>query len=624
MKRYTRISAVLLALLMLIGTMPLSAFASQPMETIALTTITSIELETDCASPAALGDKFYPDIVSVNGDTDLVDLISGRSYSWARSDTYSTDRDSYDEPLLTGIFQYDTAYDLQCDFDADPAAARFSPTCSVSLKTSNGTKSGVICGSHTDELASFDFFYEMNSGDDPRPVISSIELTTNIAKPVVGQPIYSPTLLSVNGNTANIGLIDDYSAYWWYCPTYSTDGDDYDPYRGKSFDRGWSYDMYINIYAPIKEAVISESCTLTLNTPSGKLQGQLYDFYADDNAIFFDIFFDLTGGLKVRRLYGDNRYETALSICREGWEESPGVVIASGENYPDALAGTVLAAKIDSPILLTSKDSIDADVLEQINDLTPEGIIILGGTSAVSQGIEDNLTNEGYEVMRLYGNNRNATAAAVSEALGLNDTAFIVSNQSFADALSAGSAAAIMGAPILYANADGSLPSETVEALQQMKCSKVYIIGGAAAVASDAESNLASLDLSVERIYGSDRQLTSIEVYKNFKELFVVPGAAIATGLNFPDALAGVAFTAKSRVPLFLVVNSAPTELHTILKGIGGESGIAVLAVFGGASVVPKSIIDDIEKKLLANNSGFGSEVDMFSFNSAINRRTIN
>ena len=57
--------------------------------------------------------------------------------------------------------------------------------------------------------------------------------------------------------------------------------------------------------------------------------------------------------LNVRQIFGANRYETAVEISKDLYEKADTVIIASGENFPDALAGGSLAVQIDSPEIIS-------------------------------------------------------------------------------------------------------------------------------------------------------------------------------------------------------------------------------------------------------------------------------
>ncbi|MFL0248699.1 leucine-rich repeat domain-containing protein [Candidatus Clostridium stratigraminis] len=95
------------------------------------------------------------------------------------------------------------------------------------------------------------------------------------------------------------------------------------------------------------------------------------------------------------RLGGINRYETNRIINKqfEGDLRFGTAFLATGNDFPDALSGSALAAKNNAPIILTDKNSITNDTL---NFIKSEGVInvsILGGTGAISKNVQDVLTN---------------------------------------------------------------------------------------------------------------------------------------------------------------------------------------------------------------------------------------
>jgi len=57
----------------------------------------------------------------------------------------------------------------------------------------------------------------------------------------------------------------------------------------------------------------------------------------------------------THRLQGEDRYKTAIAISTAGWTTSENVVLATGQNFPDALSATPLAKQLNAPILLVGK-----------------------------------------------------------------------------------------------------------------------------------------------------------------------------------------------------------------------------------------------------------------------------
>jgi len=69
----------------------------------------------------------------------------------------------------------------------------------------------------------------------------------------------------------------------------------------------------------------------------------------------------------VIRLLGDDRYGTAVRASLEAFPDgATSVVIASGQDWPDALGGSALAGVVDGPLLLTREGTLPAEVREEI------------------------------------------------------------------------------------------------------------------------------------------------------------------------------------------------------------------------------------------------------------------
>lgn len=191
----------------------------------------------------------------------------------------------------------------------------------------------------------------------------------------------------------------------------------------------------------------------------------------------------------IKRIGGTDRYETAQLIARQLRQNSPSTidsaVIATGENYPDALAIGSLAARNGMPILLCCNKA--TATLEAVKSFLKESkiskVIIVGGTSAIDAEIENSLKGENYQITRLSGLNRYETARAIAiralkEGLEVKKI-FSATGENFPDALSAGPLAARYKAPILLLNKE-TLSSSTLEWLKSNKASifYIYICGG--------------------------------------------------------------------------------------------------------------------------------------------------
>jgi putative cell wall-binding protein len=166
-------------------------------------------------------------------------------------------------------------------------------------------------------------------------------------------------------------------------------------------------------------------------------------------------------------------------------------------------------------------------------------IVILGGTAVVSSEVQDHLGSctDG-AVIRISGNDRYATAAAVSRAaFGSATVAYLAVGTSYPEAVAAGPIAALRNAPLLLTRTE-SLPPETRTELQRLGISEVVILGGTGAVSSAVETDLATT-YTVTRIDGTDRYSTVAAISASYFHPDEVPVAYVARGDLFVDALAG-------------------------------------------------------------------------------------
>ena len=302
------------------------------------------------------------------------------------------------------------------------------------------------------------------------------------------------------------------------------------------------------------------------------------------------------------RLAGATRYDTACAISKETFKKADTVILAYGLNYADALAGVPLASAYNAPILLTAKESLPDETLSEIQRLGAKQIIILGGEGAVGTEIEQELQKNGFTekmIKRIAGKTRFETAEKIAQELesvsgNAPSEVFIVYYDSYADALSASTAAAIKGAPVLYAAKEGTLNESTASYLTKTAggVSKAYVIGGEGAISAEM-MGLADKALGgakTERIFGANRYKTCIAVNERFKDMLTGKSICTAKGSNFPDALAGGVYAAKNKVPLFLADGTLSAEQEEYLKSRKADS----LSALGGVGAVSERLVQQI------------------------------
>ncbi len=295
------------------------------------------------------------------------------------------------------------------------------------------------------------------------------------------------------------------------------------------------------------------------------------------------------GSVAVERYAGADRYATAALVSQRTF--APGVplaYVATGATYPDALTGGAGAARNDSPVLLVSRSAIPTATRTEILRLKPQRIVVLGGTSAISETVRTQLAGLAPGgATRIAGPDRYATAAAVSRtnfAAGV-PVAYVATGVDYPDALGAVPAAGIEGGPILLVR-PGAIPAPTRTELGRLRPQRIVVLGGTAAISAEVATQLDALTAGpVQRRAGADRYDTAVAV--SSKSFAAAERVFIATGANFPDGLAGGPAGAFLRAPLLLVrPDSLPASVRSELLRLNPSR----VTILGGPNAVSESV----------------------------------
>ena len=120
----------------------------------------------------------------------------------------------------------------------------------------------------------------------------------------------------------------------------------------------------------------------------------------------------------ITRVFGPDRMATSIEVSRLGWDAAPHVLLATGEDFPDALGATPLAASLDAPLLLLHDGFISEPVFDELDRLGAEEVTILGGGDVVEGSGEHHLGERGIDSRRIAGADRYATAAEIATEVG--------------------------------------------------------------------------------------------------------------------------------------------------------------------------------------------------------------
>lgn len=300
--------------------------------------------------------------------------------------------------------------------------------------------------------------------------------------------------------------------------------------------------------------------------------------------------------IKVKRVGGKDRMETAIEISKDaGVEDIQTAIISGYSGEVDALTGTSLTKKFNGRMFMTKQDELSSELLKEINNLNVEDIMILGGTSVVGESVEQELKADGFNVRRIAGKDRQETSYEIAKLLtgGKTDEAFVaLGYEDFADALAIGPVSAKEYKPILLTDKNKEATDDVVKWLKELEVKKVTIIGGTTAVSREKENAYKALGIEVERIGGKNREETSVMIAGRYNK---TPDNIIVTnGYKTPDA-ANAGYYANKKNASIIVTPSNELKKETMSYITATKKPVTII---GRLQAVSQRVEDDIDGAL--------------------------
>lgn len=312
------------------------------------------------------------------------------------------------------------------------------------------------------------------------------------------------------------------------------------------------------------------------------------------------------GPLTFSRIAGSDRIATAVRVSADRWDAADVAVLARADDFADALAATPLAAHLSAPVLLTGSDELAAPVRSELERLGAERIVVLGGSAAIATTVTAELEGDGYDVDRISGVDRYATAAAIGARLPANGRVYVATGRDYPDALAAGVAAARLPAPLLLV--DGELGDPARQLLTDQRPSEAVVVGGTAAVPAAVADTLADEGLRVPRLAGDDRYATAVAVHEHVVDDFGGPdGIWLASADGFADALAAGPAAAREGATLLLAHPRDQASADPTVDVLGTAGG--PVTVVGGPAAVTDQLPRQVRAVLAGNELPGGGTV---------------
>jgi putative cell wall-binding protein len=315
-------------------------------------------------------------------------------------------------------------------------------------------------------------------------------------------------------------------------------------------------------------------------------------------SLSFIIFANVNSVSAAERLDGKDRFEVAVNVSKKGWPNGANtVVLANYLAYADALSATPFAYQKNAPILLTQSKTLTASTKAEIQRLSPDEVILVGGPGSLDPGLVSQIKQAGVKkVTRIDGKNRFEVAKNIAMEMAPSKTAIIAYGMNFPDALAIAPYASRKGYPILLTNKD-ALPRVTQDALESRNVENTLVSGGEGSVSAKVYSLLPG----PERVGGKDR----FEVAKNIFQQYKGSSSKvyIANGLTFADALTGSVLAAKENASILL---TWPNRLADATQNALIDEMVGNVLILGGTGSVNNNIVYLAGEWKINNWAGYG------------------
>lgn len=198
----------------------------------------------------------------------------------------------------------------------------------------------------------------------------------------------------------------------------------------------------------------------------------------------------------VERIGGANRYETSAIIAEHVIQDSTAqVFVASGEDFPDALVLSALAARESAPLVLVKQGSVPGATQAALDAIDYEALYAAGGPLVLSDAVLT-AAADGVPVTRYAGDDRYATAAKVLEQFPAEGRVMVATGLDFPDSLTAVPVAARTGAGVALTKPDtvpSAVMTQVARLIEEVSFPLITIVGGTVAVNESVETQLQGL-----------------------------------------------------------------------------------------------------------------------------------
>ena len=254
-------------------------------------------------------------------------------------------------------------------------------------------------------------------------------------------------------------------------------------------------------------------------------------------------------------IYSKSVWTTAASPVEHG--DSGGGIFANGNLF------AVLAQDVTSTS--SSSNSVEYSTAGAVIDTNVYSWLQAHGVPLSNQQPQQPKP-QGIQVgkSRIGGITRVSTSTMLLDNAQNKSEVVLATGRNFPDGLVAGALAGASKSGVVLTMGTTAIEPETLSKLKSVGTSKVTIVGGTGAVSQGVENSLKTAGIQVERIAGTDRYDTAFKVYEHMKNTgkLKTQSVFVATGKDFPDALAASAVAAK--IGAAVILADTPEQVNRV------------------------------------------------------------
>ncbi|WP_101774000.1 cell wall-binding repeat-containing protein [Peptostreptococcus faecalis] len=317
--------------------------------------------------------------------------------------------------------------------------------------------------------------------------------------------------------------------------------------------------------------------------------------------------------LNVTRIAGGDRYETAVLANKKYMNKADGnlAVIASGQDFKTALYGSYMASALKVPFyVLPKNDGVSKAVLSELDSLSIKRVYVMGDKGVLSAKVDNTLKARGIGVERIHDkvdNYKNKVYICdyvdgiLFNAFFPNDIArgdnigILINDNKFPDLLSSVSFSSDLMRTHGYGVFSSNVLSERQEGLEYFS-PQAYIIGGYDSVSNKFTTEQPLGDGTYRgdnRIYGSDRYKTAVEIAKAYKPVLNkdIKTIVLVNGKDYPDALSSSLVATMNNGAVLL---TQPEKLNADTREYIKNNDIRNVIIVGGTNSVSKTVENEL------------------------------